>query len=177
MSRQRPWSYLVTTLAWLGCQLPGSALAESPTVTPVAGRPLCWDVRLDPTGRLRGVVLDAAANPQADVPLTLRTSQGPSVTEKTDLRGEFEFPAERGGVYELAAGDRVLSLRCWQGPAAPPHAVDRLVLSTVPTYRGQVEPSCWGLSNPWVIAGIVVAAVAIPVAVYSNRENREASSE
>jgi hypothetical protein len=76
-----------------------------------------------------------------------------------------------GGVYELQTLASSDVCRVWAPRTAPPSAQDGVLLVTDDELaRGQ--RGCFGeggalswLSNPWVLGGIVVAAIAIPLGV------------
>ena len=45
-----------------------------------------------------------------------------------------------------------------------------------PIERGQVHPGVSSFANPWVITGIVAAAIIIPIAIHNNRDDRNSAS-
>ena len=63
------------------------------------------------------------------------------------------------------------AIRVWAAGTAPPNSIAQLKLTTAPAspqvVRGQhCGPGFWGvLTNPWVSAGLITAAIAIPIAV------------
>jgi hypothetical protein len=96
----------------------------------------------------------------------------------SDAQGGFAVPDLAGGVIEFVDGTRSWHVRCWAHGTAPPSSVAVLCLAgEQDVVRGQVAPGCWGLNNPWVIAGLVAAAIAIPIALSNNRDDRDDASE
>jgi hypothetical protein len=172
MNVARTLKALAICLAIVGFCLPQPLLAagqaqQPPTMTDVA-------LQKGPEGNvLIGRVLDpqGAAQPECQVALY---SNGTKLGEATtDGHGFFGFSNLRGGVYQVAAGDNVTACRAWSPGTAPPTAQPgALVVAGRDVVRGQFHPlrhtyggmKFW-LSHPCVIAGIIAAAVAIPVAV------------
>ncbi|HEY6563963.1 MAG TPA: carboxypeptidase-like regulatory domain-containing protein [Pirellulaceae bacterium] len=166
-------------VAWLGCMIPARGLADESVLqatTSVAALPAV-DVRMDDAGRVRGIVFDGAAAPRGGVALALKHGNKTVATTTTDPDGLFVFSLVQGGVFDVELGTARYAIRCWRPGTAPPNAVDRLWLADETTVRGQVQPSCWGIANPWVIAGITAAAIAIPLVLANERDDRDISSQ
>jgi hypothetical protein len=160
----------VVLLAVLGLCLPQPLLAAVPAVQ----MPVAIDVALEDGGILIGQVVDPQGIAQIDVPVALSQGDQEIATAKTDAQGFFAFRGLRGGVYQLAAADGAGMYRLWAPRTAPPTAQrGALIVSGQDMARGQYNWYNWGgrlkawLSNPWVIAGIVATAVAVPVAIHN----------
>jgi hypothetical protein len=160
---------LVLPLPLLQAQQPPSR------ATPLAPTPC--DVGLYQGGFLHGTVVDGAGRRKAGAVVRLFQDDTLVGATETNTGGEFSIQLARGGIYQLVAGDRVMLVRCWAPATSPPSAHQSLLISLEETYRGQVSPATCSLANPWVIAGIAVAAIAIPVALAANRDDRPAASQ
>lgn len=164
-------------LAWLGGLAPTQVRGESEVSSVADTSPRAVDVRLSESGQLRGNVFDAATHPLAGVRVSLQQGNDTRATATTDSAGQFAVTVHQGGLYQLAVGPARYEIRCWKPAAAPPHALEQVWLTDATTVRGQVQPSCWGIANPWVIAGVTAAAIAIPLVLASERDDRDISSE
>ena len=134
------------------------------------------DVRMQ-QGRVIGYVVDSNGKPASST--VVARQNGSVVSEsKSDTEGRFVLGNLRGGSYFIGTKDTGKLCRVWTEVAAPPAAVDSLLLTDGPVVRGRYAPGCYpssgGLfggslvnfvSNPWVIAGVVGSAIAIPLAV------------
>ena len=140
-------------------------------------QPCAWDVTLGTGGTLSGHVVDPQGAPRAGVAVALYRDQQQLQADTTGADGQFTLTNLTGGMYQLSDGNTVMVLRCWREGTAPPHATAHVLLGGQSATRGQVEPSAFSLSNPWVIVGIATAAIVIPVALYNNRDDREPASQ
>jgi hypothetical protein len=172
---------LLTAAAVVGLLMPPSFVAAQVPAESVQSAPVMnlttSDVALDDNGFLKGVVVDDAGMPQSDVLVYIVKEGAVAGSSATTTAGEFQLKLNQGGMYTLLVGNRTLSLRCWSLAAAPPHAAGQLMVPLDDVYRGQIHPAACGLGSPWVIAGLVTAAVVIPVALHNNRSDRAASSQ
>ena len=156
----------------VSAQFPGET-GGAPAVNQLTTR----DVALDDGGFLNGVVVDDAGVPQSDVLLYIVGDGAYAGSTSTNAAGEFQLGLDRGGQYNLLVGNGVvMPLRCWAAKTAPPSAQQRLLISVDEVFRGQVHPAACGLGNAWVIAGLITAAIVIPVALHNNRDDRQSSS-
>jgi hypothetical protein len=135
-----------------------------------AAQPLVTDVALARGGVLTGKIVDRQGAPQTGE--TVRViHQGQVVgTAQTDAGGEFNVADLRGGVYQVETTQGAGVYRLWAAQTAPPAANDGvLVVHGDDAVRGASCDPCGGggllgvLANPWVLAGIVAAAIAIPL--------------
>ncbi len=134
------------------------------------------DVGLGDGHVLRGHVVDNAGNAADHVNVLLFTGGELVASGQSDARGRFAIANLRGGVYQLAAGDQVSFIRCWAPNTSPPTAKQSVLLQVEDVQRAQISPASCALANPWVIAGIVAAAIAIPVALKANSDDRDNGS-
>ena len=159
---------LVVAAAAVSMVLPQFAYAAS---VGQAGHPLpttVRDVALQEGGRLTGQVLDAAGAPVAATPVAVVDQGRPVATAMTGDDGRFAMSGLKAGVVQVATAQGVTVCRLWAPRTAPPSAQgDALVVNGDTVIRGGVGGGgvIGFLSNPWVLAGIVAAAIAIPLAL------------
>ena len=169
------WSAVL--LAASGLLIPAPCLvAQSPTQSGALHSPQPLDVALEEGHVLRGHVVDNAGHPAFGVHLLLFQGQRLVASGQSDENGQFAIANVRGGSYQIAAGERLVLLRCWAPHTAPPTSVRSTLIQIADVERGQVHPAACVMANPWVIAGIAVAAIAIPAALKNNRDDRPAGS-
>jgi hypothetical protein len=134
------------------------------------------DVELREGGMLVGQVVDAQGVPQPNKPVAILYDGRHEVARTTtDENGVFAAQGLRGGQYQIVTADGTGYYRMWMNDTAPPAATDSLVLvADQSVVRGQWEmPGAqygaswlnWVRSHPYITAGIVAAAVAIPLAL------------
>lgn len=132
------------------------------------------DVRLDRQGRLLGLIVDGQGKPQSDVSVSL-TPVGTSEPHRElhcDENGQFAFTAVKAGTYRLQTTEGVCVCRLWTHPAAPPKAPSRLlIVNDSRIERGQRPIREMFSSDPILMATVVAAAIAIPVAVHKARDD------
>lgn len=173
--------YWVVCLAVLGLCVPQPLWAavqseQAPTVT---------DVALQKGGALLGQVQDPQGVGQANVSVTLLGRGIEPVKGRTDQNGHFTFTNLRGGVYQVTAaveGNSIAGIgayRVWAPGTAPPAAQPgALVITGGELVRGQFHPfghtygglRFW-LTHPCVIAGLVGAAVAVPIIILNDDDD------
>jgi len=164
---------LMASLAVLGLVVPQPILAaDSAQASPVT------DVALRDGGVLIGQVVYQQGAALAGVPVSIRSADRELAVAKSRTDGYFAFKGLRGGVYQLVAAKGHGVYRVWAPGTAPPAAQQgALVISGDPVVRGQApggyNPTADGLKtflvNPLVIAGVISAAVAIPVAIHNTQ--------
>ncbi len=164
-------------MASLGVVLPRTTFAAT-TGSASASVDAVRDVALRDGGRLTGQVLDTDGAPLANTTVAVAAQGHVIASSLTDAGGYFAIPELRAGVYEVATSQSVTVCRLWAPGTAPPAAqADALVIHTDTVMRGgdgacEASPYCASrpgvirvLSNPWVLGGIVAAAIAIPLAL------------
>jgi hypothetical protein len=169
---------IFVALASFGVLLPQAAQAAA-TQLARASSSAVRDVALRDGGRLTGQVLDAAGAPVADTAVAVVDRGQVLASARTTADGRFAITGVQAGVCEVATTNGVTVCRLWAPRTAPPAAQqDALVIHGNTVVRGGDDcatcppagkASRGGviafLSNPWVLGGIVAAAVAIPLAL------------
>jgi hypothetical protein len=138
------------------------------------GEPVA-DIALSAGGKLRGRVTNAAGQNAAGIKVV--ASQGTTImaSATSDTEGRFELNNLPGGVFQLTAGQASQTCRVCSESTAPPAATHQVMLvHDRATVRGQSQYRRF-FTNPVVIAGIVAAAVAIPVAIHAIQTGRNKS--
>jgi hypothetical protein len=182
----RTAGFWTSALACMGLLLPISTLPAQGAVPPsapaapapkaAAPPPVQIDVALRDGGTLMGQVVTANGVPVAQSPVSVRL-QGREVAKAvTDRFGYFVVRGLRGGLCEVTCGRARGTVRAWAPGTAPPVAqAGVLLVEGGQPIRGQSGPLGYWLGKPWVIAGVVAAAVAIPVAIHNHRVHRSSS--
>ncbi len=162
------WARAVTAVAIIGLLLPRPVWALQPTGTINVAVKNTADVQLDDAGTFWGQVIRADGQPLASVPIHI-TRHGKLVASvHTDSEGKFAVRQMRGGVYEVATPYQSDVIRLWAARTAPPTAAERLILTarSADIVRAQGDGQFMQfITNPWVLGGIVAAAIAIPLAL------------
>ncbi len=154
---------VAATLACLGMVVPQAAFAAN-------------DVALRTGGVLVGQVVNAQGVPQADQAVSIRQGEQEVVRTTTDSNGVFAAQGLRGGQYSVATAEGQEAYRLWAPNTAPPAAQEAaLVVTGSDIVRGQYGPPGgqgfggatlnWIKTHPYITAGIVAAAIAIPIAL------------
>jgi hypothetical protein len=165
---------MMTCTGMLSAQLAqaaGAATQETSATRTIAPQHQIQDVSLQDHGVFSGTVLDKSGAPRASVPVAVsRQSQVVARTE-TDASGRFTVQGLTGGVYEVRTPVGSGVYRLWAPRTAPPaaHSI-ATVTSDQAVVRAQMGLQNGGsalswLANPWVLAGVVAAAIAIPLAL------------
>jgi len=162
-------------LACLGLLIPGPMLQASTTDAGSQDRadgraPAVVDVALSDGGTLHGQVVDPQGNPLSRTAVSIQQFDREVANTVTDPSGRFRATGLSGGTYRIVAGQATGTFRLWAPNTAPPSA--RPAALVVPgnqqLVRGNECNRCLQLlRNPWVIAGIVAVAIAVPVAIYN----------
>lgn len=139
-----------------------------------ADRPTASDVSLTREGQFTGQLRDREGQPLIGASVQL-IKAGRVVAETTSrFDGGFAFTTVRPGFYHVAAAGRLEGYRVWQASVAPPSARPGALIVSGDVLRGQNRGMGSGLfdgafmnalSNPWLVAGVLAAGIAIPIAV------------
>ena len=98
-------------------------------------------------------------------------------TAVSDHSGHFQVSGLRGGTYFIGAGQTTSVCRLWAPNTAPPSArPGALVVVGDQQVLGQYGRVLHWFRNPWVVAGLVTAAIAIPVALHNADKDKEPQS-
>ena len=163
--------WIAVWIAAVGLCLPEAAMAATqPAKNKSKKKPVVTDVALRDHGVLIGQVVDPQGVPLVNVPVSLRSGDRQLAAARGDKQGNFAFRGLRGGVYQVEAARGGGTYRLWAKGTAPPTAEQSvLVVAGKQTVRGQYGRRLMGwLQNPCIMAGVVAAAVAIPVAIHNN---------
>jgi hypothetical protein len=137
------------------------------------------DIELAHGGLLVGRLLDANGRPLDNADVSIQSGGKTLASTQTDADGVFAISNLHGGVHQLMTADHTQLYRLWANGTAPPRAPKSIdVVSGSDVVRGQYGPppanrmwrnaKVWA-TNPWIVGGIVAAAVAIPVALSDNK--------
>jgi hypothetical protein len=158
----------LAAVASLGMMLPQGLFAAQPNIGPA-------DVALRSGGMLVGQIVDAQGSVQAGKTVSIQYDQQEVVRTTTDANGVFAAQGLRGGQYHVVADNSEGHYRLWAANTAPPATTDSVVLvADSDVVRGQWYPPGaqygaswlnWVRSHPYITAGIVAAAVAVPLAL------------
>lgn len=174
----------LVVMASVGVMFPQLALASAPGDE---HRRLASDIALQADGSFKGQIVDQQGAGQVNQPVMLLQNGQPIATTFTNDDGQFGFRVFKGGVYQVQTAGVTESYRMWSNQTAPPSAVTNATLVKHDTLvRGQncahcgvsgCAGGCVGhpggggrgvlgfLANPWVLGGLVAAAIAIPLAL------------
>jgi hypothetical protein len=133
-----------------------------------AASPVIRDVALQPGGILNGQVLNEQAVAQGQAKVAVVHKGKPLTVTETDNAGRFVLTGLEPGVYELHLAEGGGAYRVWAPRTAPPAAEQSVLLvqdSRVVRGMHQGAGHFGWLANPWVLAGIVALAIAIPLAL------------
>jgi hypothetical protein len=159
----------------MGMMLPSAALAATPA-KPVNGGS---DIALREGGMLVGQVVDAQGVAQANSPVSIRFANHEVVRATTDKNGMFAAKGLRGGQYQLLTQDGVSVCRLWAADTAPPSARSAaLVVTGDNVVRGQGPMGnwvTWMKAHPYITAGTVATAIAVPVAIAASDDDDDNS--
>lgn len=136
------------------------------------------DVALGADGLLTGQLLDEHLRPIADAAVTIQAKEQTIAATRTDANGVFAVAGMHGGVHQITTSETTRVYRLWSPGTAPPLAASTAqVVSGPDVVRGQ-----WGgggmmdqmkvmATNPFIVGGVIAAAVAIPVIIHNTDDN------
>jgi hypothetical protein len=167
------WSKMAAGVACLGMTLPPSALATSPAAA-------TNDVALRSGGLLVGQVVTREGAAKAGTVVSVRQGEHEVVRTTTDENGVFAAQGLRGGNYQIMTNDGASECRLWAPETAPPAARSAaLVVSGNDVVRGQYGPVQgwvgWMKAHPYITAGVVAAAIAVPLAFIDDDDDDNGS--
>jgi hypothetical protein len=126
------------------------------------------DIQLADAGAFRGQVVDAQGKARPQLPVLVARRGEPVARTETDQEGRFAIQGLAAGMYEVHTPISTNVYRVWSNGTAPPSAVtEAMITGDEALVRGQMrggQALSW-LANPWVLAGLVAAAIAIPLAL------------
>jgi hypothetical protein len=148
--------------------LPQLGLAMEPVADSAKPAISIVDVALAEDGNLSGQVMDLQGVPLASTTVAVVRQGEVVATVQTDSQGRYSVSGLNTGLYQVVTEQGLTVCRVWTAKAAPPSAqAEALVIDGTYTVRGGMGGRPWGpfLSNPWVLGGIVAAAIAVPLAL------------
>ena len=164
--KRNSFGTMAAAVACLGMMLPAPALAVGPAAN------VGTDVALRAGGMLVGQVVDPQGVAKAAAPVSIRYGQHEVVQTTTDANGVFAAQGLRGGQYQLVTENGVSVCRLWAVDTAPPAARPAaLLVCGDQAVRGQWSGGPmgdwvgWVKAHPYITAGVVAAAIAIPIAL------------
>lgn len=162
---------LAAAVACLGMVAPPAAYAAAPageSHTSIGG----VDVALRPGGVLVGQVVDQQGGAKANQVVSIQYANREVVRTTTDANGVFAAQGLRGGQYQILTDDGISTCRLWAANTAPPSARPAaLVVADGTVVRGNWGHGPmhqwvgWMKSHPYITAGAIAAAIAIPLAL------------
>lgn len=165
-SRSVAW-ILVVSMSVLPCR---ASLAGNTEKAPPVVLTVVKDVVLGSGGTLSGTVFDAQGQPSARQDVVALTADGQRIATISDEQGQFVLHGLRGGIHQISAGHIELACRCWSPSAAPPAAVERVLLSADDNVQRGQRPIADLLTGPCLIALLIAAAIAIPIAIHNSKD-------
>lgn len=158
---------IAAAVACVGMILPTSAVAAAPAVAANNS-----DIALRTGGLLVGQVVDQQGVAKAGMPVSVQFAGKEVVNTTTDKNGVFAAKGLRGGQYQLVTPQGDSACRLWAADTAPPSAGPAaLVVLNNDVVRGNGPGSAWVgwmKAHPYITAGTVVTAIAIPLALASD---------
>lgn len=151
----------------LGMLISPTAMAAEPQAAPS-------DVLLHDGSTLVGQVVDAQGVPQSLALVTLANHEREVAQVRADHEGKFSVPGLQGGVYRVSSHGQENIYRMWAPNTAPPVAQQGVTLVVgQDVVRGQygtgggpfTNMAQWIADHPIITAGVIGAAIAIPVAL------------
>jgi hypothetical protein len=142
------------------------------------GRPI-RDAALGSGGLLVGRLLDAQGQSLPAAPVAILSDQQVIAETMTDANGAFAVAGLRGGVHQIQAGNTVQLYRLWAPGTEPPGAERFAQLVSGPDvvrgnwdgHGGIHQRAIQFASNPFVIGGVIAAAIAIPIIVHAESDS------
>ena len=150
---------------------PAIAAEETPARTAARVAPSI-DVILDDGMCLEGQVVSELGEPLDGTKLTLMRDGAVVSQFAANESGRFRVRLPRAGVYQLAVDEQLTTLRAWTPKAAPPSCAKSLLIVRGNILRGQNGQIPFTQVNPWLVAGVIAAAVAIPIVISNHRSDR-----
>jgi hypothetical protein len=121
---------------------------------------------------MHGQLVDVQGRGRANQIVVIQRPGGEPRKTQTDKDGRFQLNGLTGGTYQIATLDSAAVCRCWTERTAPPAARQELLLvSGEGVQRGQYPFSDMLFSAPVLIALVIAAAIAIPIAVHNSQDD------
>ena len=145
-------------------QLVSARDAVAPAQVPV--KQVVEDVVLK-ADTLHGALVDQAGRGVEDAPVVIGQNGKQVAVLRTDAEGRFAAPGLKAGVYQVVSHGGAVVYRVWNENEAPAAAKQGVIHTVDPQVaRGAHHGGLLKLlSNPIVLALIIAAAIAIPLAL------------
>jgi hypothetical protein len=134
------------------------------------------DIALGTGGLLVGEVIDQQGVAKAGMPVSVQFAGQEVVKTTTDANGVFAAKGLRDGRYRLVTPQGECDCRLWTTDKAPQLARPAaLVVLGNRAVRGQNRQGGmvgWMKAHPYITAGTVVAAIAVPLALATDGNDR-----
>ena len=170
---------LLALLAAAGLLLPPAVRAESPSEAVRPSVPPPRDVALQGPGTLQLQVVSRSGQPIPGLPVWLHAdaSEAAGRMALSDGLGRVAYDGVLGGAYLIRCGNQLQPVRVWTAQAAPPIAVSQLLVVQEDEVLRAQQPFCNLLGQePIMIAVLVAAAIAIPIAVHNSGSDAPSGS-
>lgn len=142
--------------------------AAVPATVPAS---MVTDVALSEGGVFRGQVVDQQGAPLVGAAVSLWRQQQQVGASITDASGGFEITGLTGGTYRVETANSQANYRLWAPRTAPQSAhPSAMVVAGGNTVRGQLGGQWLTWPRALILAGLVGAAIALPIAL-SNGNN------
>lgn len=173
--RLRKLQLWAALLAAVGTALPTAALSGE-AAHPSRGT----DIALGEGGLFVGQVVDAHGARLAKTEVSIRYQGKEVVRTTTDENGVFAAKGLRGGQYDVVTAECAAPMRLWAPDTAPPAArTAALIVAGTDVVNGQHGGGgvmSWVQAHPLIVAGVVVAAVATPIAIAASDNDDDSNS-
>ncbi len=167
--------YSLAFVALLPLLFPLNAWSVNPAARKTAKVKTNTDIALTRDNTLNGRLFDETGNPVGGMSVAIYSQGHMTAATVSDQAGSFSLVTNRGGVYELRAGNEVQIIRLWHHDTAPPSAESTIQLRVgEETVRGQRPIESLFCFQPWFLGLLIAAAIAIPIAVHDS-DSRPAS--
>lgn len=172
MNKMKIFRTVLATVAVVGMTVPQVGLAARAIEHQIPVDQQIENVRMSGVDTLRGAIVDPAGKPVVGATVVVGQAGKVVAEATTNADGEFEIGSLHSGVYQIASHAKSQNVRLWHKTDAAPVGTKNGVVHVMPENiaRGNGKfngngPLLNALSNPYLIAGGIAAAIAIGVAV------------
>ena len=134
------------------------------------------DVVLTNEGKLEGIVVLASGRVAEGAVVVVRGAKRQELYAMADASGYVSIGPLEGGVYAMAVGGRIFTVRAWRAGTAPPAARAHAVFVLGIVARCQSPVGGFFRSDRFLLAATITSAIVIPIAVYANRHDGQPGS-
>lgn len=167
MKASKTFRAAIVALTCLGVCFPQlSKAAENVVIDGITVSQKIEDVSLQ-NGQLIGGLVDQAGRGVSDAPVVIGQNGKPVLELRTDADGRFAAEGLKPGVYQVVSHGGLTNYRVWEEDTAPAVAKRGVIHTVDPQVaRGARNGGLLGvLANPLVLALIIAAAIAVPLAL------------